>query len=104
MVSYISAGGLPYRESADGITGEIKLRDLLHMANAEIVVHRPLIDAPEHLSGIDGVVLRGIARESLLAAASQRTVRPHDASQYSRGAGMPTHSSNAMAISEPRLA
>ena len=38
------------------------------MANAEIVVHRPLIDAPEHLSGIDGVVLRGIARESLLAA------------------------------------
>ena len=31
-------GGLPYRESADGITGEIELRDLLHMANAEIVV------------------------------------------------------------------
>ena len=45
-----------HRKSADGIARQIQLRDLLHMADAQVGIGAALIDAPEHLLRIDRVL------------------------------------------------
>ena len=60
--------GLPYRQAADGIAGKVQVRDALHMVDADIVENGALIDAEEHLAGIDRVFLRIVRGEGGLAA------------------------------------
>ena len=47
---------LPYGQTADGIARQIQLGDLLHMADAQVGIGASLVDAPEHLPGIHGVL------------------------------------------------
>ena len=58
----------PHGQSADGVTGQIQRGDLLHVLNAQILVGRALIDAPELLAGIDGVRLGVELFQRVLAA------------------------------------
>ena len=53
---------LPHREAADRITGQIEVCDLLHMLNAQIVKNGALIDAEEHLAGIDSIEQKSITK------------------------------------------
>ena len=50
-------GGLPYGQAADGIARQIQLSNLLHVLNAQIGISAALVDAEEHLAGVDGVLL-----------------------------------------------
>ena len=43
------------RQAADGITGQIQLRNFLHMLNTQIFVGTALINAPQHLTGVNGI-------------------------------------------------
>ena len=55
-------------ETADGVAGQLKLRNFLHVFNAKIGKDRPLVDAEEHLAGVDGVILTVVRGQCLLAA------------------------------------
>ena len=67
--------GLPYRKPADCITGQIQLCDLFHMFDPQIMKYSTLIDAKQHLAGIDGILL-GIVFRQRRFTAKQPTMRP----------------------------
>ena len=59
---------LPYGKAADGITGQIKLCDPLHVLNAQVVKYGALVDTEKHLPGIDGALFPVIFRQRCFAA------------------------------------
>ena len=55
MMSIHHLRGLPHRQAADGIAVAVQLGDLLHVPDPQIVIGAALVDAEEHLPGIDGI-------------------------------------------------
>ena len=47
--------GLPYRQAADGVAVAVQLGDLLHVPGPQVRVGGALVDAEQHLPGVDGV-------------------------------------------------
>ena len=70
-------GALPYRQTADGISGQVQVGDLLHVLDAQISVGAALVDAPEHLPGIDRR-FQSIEAGVFRLAAHQPTIGPAD--------------------------
>ena len=59
---------LPHCQAADGIAGQIQRGDLLHVGHADIMEHRPLVDAEKHLPRVHRVLPAVVVGQSRLAA------------------------------------
>ena len=66
-------GAFADSQTADGITGQVKLCDLLHMPDANLLISAALIDAPKLLGGIDGI-RQGVQAGILCFAPQEPTV------------------------------
>ena len=59
---------LPHCQATDGIAGKVQLGDLLHVGHANIMEHRPLVDAEKHLPRVHRVLPAVVVGQSRLAA------------------------------------
>ena len=69
-------------KSADGVTVEVKLCDLVHMLNSKILIRSALIYTEEHLIFVYRFGKRVSLSISFLQRTSQRAVRSQDSFTY----------------------
>ncbi len=67
--------GLPHRQAPNGVAGQVQGGDGVHVVTADVLVGRALVDAEEHLAGVDGV-RQGVLPLKLGLAPDKPAIRP----------------------------